>query len=82
MQSDFVDYPNYVRLPVAFRENPNKIWFSSHLIVPLQLFLEKGPNEGDRTTSITTVPASPYEAVDARQFPTITEKMVHGFLLP
>ena len=32
MQSDFVDYPNYVRLPVAFRENPNKIWFSSHLL--------------------------------------------------
>jgi len=82
MQSDFVDYPNYVHLPVAFRENPNKIWFSSYLIVPLQLFLEKGPNEGDRATSITTVSARPCEDIDARQFPAITEKMVHGFLLP
>ena len=29
-------FPNYVRLTVAFRENSNKIWFSSHLFVPLQ----------------------------------------------
>jgi hypothetical protein len=43
---------------------------------------EKGPNEGDRTTSITTVSARPCEDIDARQFPAITEKMVHGFLLP
>ena len=28
-------FPNFVRLPVAFRENPNKIWFSSHKIVSL-----------------------------------------------
>ena len=66
----------------SVRENSKFFWFSSHLIVPLQLFLEKGPNEGDRATSITTVSARPCEDIDARQFPTITEKMVHGFLLP
>ena len=28
-------FPNYVRLPVVFRENSKNFWFSSHLIVPL-----------------------------------------------
>ncbi len=60
----------------------NSFCFALRLFVILWLISEKGPNEGDRTTPVTTVPASTCEAIDARQFPAIEEKMVHGFLLP
>ena len=36
---DFVEstlaFPNFVRLPVAFRENTQIIWYFTHLFVPL-----------------------------------------------